>query len=270
MAPTDRQDDREVRLPPMFTSKIAPVSGCLMTILLLVCGADRASAQQCPRNRSTQAQAPSRVQSLEGRLVYHQGIRQWLELRLSEPKCGQTSLEITAEERALQTIQGLRGCRVRSSGAIDYSPTGYYSKDLYQQVRQMEPVGGCARKRPFPDYSVVKPDRHVRSYAVTMDVDYRPGDHPIVFHARSAGRELRPWQAYASYMLTGGFVLYGSCGGGFMVDRVHGTPEARPSHFDTPRTPEDKAMFDPERAAAAGKVRLHLGYSCVRTPPGKG
>ena len=75
---------------------------------------------------------------------------------------------------------------------------------------------------------------------------------------------MRPWQAYASYMLTGGFVLYGYCGEGFVVDRVFGTPQATPQHFEEPRTPEDAAMFDPESAAASGKKDLHLGYTCVR------
>jgi len=97
-----------------------------------------------------------------------------------------------------------------------------------------------------------------------MHVDYEPGDHPIVFEVSSDGRKLHPWQAYADYSLTGGFVLYGFCGKGFVVDTVFGTPEAHPAHFDEPRTPSDLAAFDPENAAAAGKKDLHLGYTCVR------
>jgi hypothetical protein len=97
-----------------------------------------------------------------------------------------------------------------------------------------------------------------------MDVDFKPGDHPIVFRVSSSGKDLRPWQAYASYWLTGGFVLYGRCGQGFVVDKVFGTPQATPSHFDEPRDPHDMAMFDPETAAASGKKDLRLGYVCVR------
>lgn len=99
-----------------------------------------------------------------------------------------------------------------------------------------------------------------------MHVDYRPGDHPIMFNVRSGDRELRPWQAYASYRLTGGFVLYGSCARGFVVDKVYGTPSARPTHFDDPRTPSDMASYDPESAAQAGVTDLHLGYTCIRNP----
>ena len=88
-----------------------------------------------------------------------------------------------------------------------------------------------------------------------MHVDYEPGDHPILFSVSSSGKELRPWQAYADYILTGGFVLYGLCANNFVVDKV----------FE-PRTSSDMATFDPESAGAAGKKDLHLGYTCVCQP----
>ena len=66
--------------------------------------------------------------------------------------------------------------------------------------------------------------------------------------------------------MTGGFVLYGHCGEGFVVDTVFGTPEARPSHFDEPRSETDMASFDPETAAAHDVWDLHLGYTCIRAP----
>ena len=97
-----------------------------------------------------------------------------------------------------------------------------------------------------------------------MQVNYEPGGYPILFRVTSGDKELQPWQAYASYWLTGGFVLYGLCGDGLVVDRVFGTPEAHPGHFDSPRVSGDMAMFDPEGAAASGKRDLQLGYTCVR------
>jgi hypothetical protein len=202
---------------------------------------------------------------LEGTLVFHDSIRKWFELKLDRPQCGQASLELVGE-RNWTPLQVLRGCRIRSRGAIDFSPTGYFSLDLYQDVQQVDPVGACVRQLPFPDYSKARPDRTIREYRVDMHIDYGAGDRPIIFSASSAGKELRLWQAYADYTLTGGFVLYGSCAKGFVVDRVFGTPQANPSHFDEPRTPSDAAMFDPESAAAAGKKDLHLGYTCVRKP----
>ncbi len=137
---------------------------------------------------------------------------------------------------------------------------------MFQDAQQVESVGACVRQLPFPDYSKARPDRTIRAYRVEMHIDYAAGDHPVLFSVSSAGRELQPWQAYADYFLTGGFVLYGSCAKGFVVDQVFGTPQANPSHFDDPGTPSDAAMFDPESAAAAGKKDLHLGYTCVRKP----
>ena len=142
--------------------------------------------------------------------------------------------------------------------------TGYYSLETYQNVRKIEPVGTCVRHPPFPDYSKIKPDKSVRAYRVEMRFNYSTGDNPVFFRVTSEGKELRPWQAYASYDLTGGFVLYGHCGRGFVVDKVFGTPQAKPSHFDEPRDPSDMASFDPEGAAAAGIEKLQLGFTCVK------
>jgi len=127
-------------------------------------------------------------------------------------------------------------------------------------------VGACEKQLPFSDYADARPDETVLQYRVDMDANYEPGDHPIIFRVSSVGKELQPWQAYASYTLTGGFVLYGHCGENFVVDKVFGTSQAKPSHFEEPRTPDDMAAFDPESAAAFGIKDLHLGYTCVRTP----
>lgn len=221
-------------------------------------------AQECPKNYTTRPTVRSEARTLEGRLIFHNDIRQWFELQLEQPECGQTSIQLVRLEDDWTSLEVLRGCRVRTKGALDFATTGYYSLDVYQPVDQIEPVGACTRQPRFPDYSKVKPDKSIRRYRVDMYVNYRPGDHPIIFRASSAGKVLRPWQAYASYMLTGGFVLYGYCGDGFVVDKVFGTPQAKPSHFDDPRTSGDAAAFDPESAAASGRKDLHLGYTCVR------
>jgi len=207
---------------------------------------------------------PSRVQSLNGRLIYHDGIRQWFELRLDGPKCEQHSLQLVQLSSNSKSLEILRGCRVKSTGKLGIAGTGYFSLGVYQDVRQIRPIGACTRQMPFPDYSKYKPDKRVGAYAVHMHVDYGSGDHPVTFQVRTDAGELRPWQAYASYWMTGGYVLYGQCGEGFDIDKVFGTPAARPSHFDNPRTPADMAAFDPESAAAAGKWHLNLGYTCIR------
>jgi hypothetical protein len=207
---------------------------------------------------------PSRVQSVAGKLIYHNGIRQWFELRLDKPKCGQGSLQLVQLKNNSKVLETLRGCHVKSTGKMGIAGTEYFSLDVYQDVTQVSPIGACVRKRPFPDYSDARPDKRVKAYTVYMYVDYGSGDRPIEFRVRSAGRALQPWQAYASYWMTGEFIVYGHCGAGFDIDKVFGTPAARPSHFDDPRTPADMAAFDPERAAAAGKWHLNLRYTCIR------
>jgi hypothetical protein len=233
---------------------------CVLAVALFTFTPLLGIAQQCPQADGIGPQGASEARRLEGRLVFHNGIRKWFELKLDEPQCGQASIELVrVAPKHWRPLEVLRGCRVRSSGSVGFSTTGYYSLDLYQDVQEVEPIGRCKTQLAFPDYSRAKPDRTIRAYRVDMRVDYEPGDHPIIFRVSSKGRELQPWQAYASYMLTGGFVLYGYCGEGFVVDRVFGTPEANPSHFDDP-----PAAFDPENAAAAGKKNMHLGYTCIR------
>jgi len=241
----------------------------LLSLLLGLFCANRtalyAFAQECPERSTTGASIPSESRTLEGQLIYHDGIRKWLELKLPEPQCGQHSIQLVAAgDRDWTSLETLRGCRVESIGEIDFAGTGYFSLDTYQSVEKIEPAGFCAKQLPFPDYSQAKPDKRVRAYRVEMDIDYSPGDHPILFHVSSSGKDLQPWEAYASYSLTGSFVLYGECGEGFRVDKVYGTPQANPGHFTEKGEPDDMAAFDPENAAAAGKKKLRLGYTCMR------
>ena len=239
-----------------------------MFAMAMVYGGVRASAQECPNFSSSGVDTASQTKTLEGRLIYHDGIRQWFELKLNRKQCGKNSVQLTMSGGDWKSLQILRGCQIRATGRIYLSPTGYYSLDTYQNATELRSLGVCARKPLFVDYSKFAPDKNIAGYRVDMNVDYRSGDHPIVFHVRSGARELRPWQAYASYMLTGGDVLYGLCGRGFVVDKVSGTPAARPSHFDEPRTSGDMATFDPETAAQAGNFDLHLRYICIREHSG--
>ena len=178
------------------------------------------------------------------------------------PQGDQDTIQLLGDESNETSLQVVRGCRVRSRGEIDIGFTDYLL-GMYQHVAEIEPLGTCARQPPFPDYSRAEPDKGIREYRVEMRVKYEAGDHPILFSVSSGAKELQPWQAYASYQLTGGRVLYGFCGKGFVVDKVLGTPAARPSHF-AEGTETDWAMFDPESAAASGTTDLLLVFTCVR------
>jgi len=203
-------------------------------------------------------------QILTGLLVYHKDIRNWFELKLDRPQCGKASIQVTAFDGDWISLQMLRGCHVASQGIVEFSSTGYFSRTLYQNTEYIKPVGHCVRKPPFPAKPRVNPDPSVHHYSVHMHVNYKPGDHPVIFHIFARGKELHPWQAYADYWLTGDYVLYGDCHKGYFVDKVFGTREANPSHFDEVGADYDEAMFDPESAADSGKTDLDLGYSCTQ------
>jgi hypothetical protein len=192
---------------------------------------------------------------LQGRLIFHGGIQEWFELKLDQPQCGEGSIELFEQDS--NSLAVLRGCRIKSRGALIFSTRG----NIRQIVEQIESVGKCVRRAPFPDFSGVKPDRSVHEYLVEMRVN---GSRPIVFNVSGAGHSLRPWQVYASYFLTGGFILYGRCGEGFVVDKIFGAPEANLGHFDEAQSSNDMAMFDLDKAARLGKTDSRLRFTCVR------
>ena len=248
-----------------------PAGLIAIALQLFVCAALPASSQQCPKENPNGPGQPSESRTLEGKLVYHDGIRKWFELKLDRPECGQQSIQLLQGGGAFApwnpaSLETLRGCRIRTKGNLAFPSTGYYTLDLYQNVENAEPVGECLKQPPLPDFSKTKPDQSIRNYRVEMTIDYTQADRPIFFRVTSRGKELQPWQAYASYWLTGGYVLYCDCAKDFMVVRVFGDSEATPQHFNERGNPDDSAMFDPYDKDGVVNKKLHLGYTCVRVP----
>jgi hypothetical protein len=128
-------------------AKLAGVAAWLLVLLSITLGVTPASAQQCPVGTSSGLGTPSQTRILNGRLIYHDGIRQWFELRLDRPTCGEHSIQLVMTDRNYASLEVLRTCRIASSGSIDYSPTGYYSANLYQHVSEVRSVGGCTKQR---------------------------------------------------------------------------------------------------------------------------
>jgi hypothetical protein len=248
-----------------FTGLIA------VTSLLFFCVALSARGQQCPKENPNGPGQPSETRTLEGKLIYHDGIRKWFELKLDRPECGQQSIELFPGRSAFSPgnssgLETFKGCHVRTEGLLAGPASGYYTLDVNQSVEEIEPIGICTRQPPLADFSKAKPDKSIRNYRVEMTIDYTQADRPIFFRVTSKGKELRPWQAYASYFLTGGYVLYGNCAKGFMVNRVFGDSEATPQHFNERGNPDDSAMFDPYDRDGVVNKKLLLGYTCMRLP----
>ena len=164
----------------------------LFAIVAVVVTVAAAAGQACPQRSRKGPTTPSEVRIFEGRLVYHDDIRKWFELKLDELQCGQASIQLVTSLDDWTAIEVLRGCRVKASGAIDFSGTGYYSLEIYQDVEEIESIGTCETQLPFPDYSSVPPDRTVLKYRVDMHINYEPGDHPIAFRVSSGSRDLEP------------------------------------------------------------------------------
>lgn len=237
-------------------------------IAVVLCFGGRAIAQQCPKADPSGPLLPSLSQTLEGQLVFHNNLRGWFELRTESAVCGSNAVEVfpdPAKESQWaamrRRIEQHRGCRVRTTGILGIPGTGYYSSDLYQVITAIEPVGPCILKAALPNFSKSRPKPGLNRYTVTLTFDYGT-DTPLVGYVTSDGKRLGPWQAYAKYELTGGFVLYTYCAKGFGITTFSGASAAKPALYD------GYLALDPETAVAARHVtHLSITYSCVKGVP---
>ena len=119
---------------------------------------------QCP---SESVRNETEIRTLKGSLVFHDGIEEWFELRLDQPQCGEASIELF--EQGSNSLATLRGCRIKSQGALIISARG----NIRQIVKEIEAVGPCVHKAPFPDFSSVKPDTAIHGYRVEAPPTWR-------------------------------------------------------------------------------------------------
>ena len=235
----------------------------LFSVALFLIAIHPATAQSCPKENPNGPSIDSPPQTLSGRVVYHNGIRQWFGLQPDAPVCGEKEIQLLqgggafeVDEGNAHAIETFRGCRVTVQGPLGIPGTGYYSAALYQNADKITPEKDCVLKSHFPDYSKAKPSRAIRKYRVAVRIDYL-GDR-IAISARSENRILTPWQAYASYQLTGSFGFYAHCADGFDLTHFAGTPETKPWLID------NYIAMDPEGAAQEHITRLRLDYTCQR------
>ncbi len=231
----------------------------LFVILLSLATAAR--AQDCPRDNPNGPPFDSVARTLTGKVIFHDDLRGWLGLKLAAPVCGSKEIQLLPADLDTRKppIDIYRGCNVTTQGTLGIPTTGYYSAEIYQIVGKIAPSPGCILRPPFPDYSKAKPSPSVRSYRVSMRIDYGTGhDHPAVV-VRSGDKPLAPWQAYARYMFTGGYVFYAYCADDFDLTHFSGTPEAKPWLID------NQIAMDPETAAIKHITHLRLDYTCHRS-----
>jgi len=223
-------------------------------------------AQPCPKENPNGPSFESESRTLTGKVVFHDEIRQWFGLQLVTPICGLQEIQLLqgggafeVDESNAQEIETYRGCKVTVQGPLGIPGTGYYSANLYQNVDKITPSPGCILKPPFPDYSKARPSPSIHSYRVYMRIDYATRGGHIVIAAQSGNKPLTPWQTYARYTLTGGYVFYAYCADGFEITHFTGTPAAKPWLIDK------EIAMDPETAASRHINHLRLDYVCRRS-----
>jgi hypothetical protein len=233
-------------------------------LLLVLVASSHVFAQDCPKATPDGPLLESSSRKLTGKVVFHNDLRQWLSLELDAPVCGTEQIQLLeggggfeVDEGNSHSFEVFRGCRVTVIGTLGLPGTGYYSADLYQNVVRIEPSAGCIQQTAFPDYSNARPAPGVRRYRVKMWFYYGAED-PVHASVTTGDHALGPWQGYASYLLTGGFVFYAYCADNFSMIHLVATRATKPWTMD------NYAILDPEGAAAKHVRRIQLSYTCRR------
>jgi hypothetical protein len=197
----------------------------LATVLFAAIGLN---AQTCPAHDDKGLGEALEPSVLHGHFLLHDELRKWLGIKLDQPVCGQTEVQlIFSKADKWREAETLRGCAVTATGKLFDSPTGYYSADMAISDATLKPDASC---RPIPitpdPYAVAIPPT-VNSYHASITVDYRGKGHidVRVWQGDDKPALLTPWQAYVSYTLTGaGDVIWLDCQKGFRIKGITQTP----------------------------------------------
>lgn len=201
----------------------------LIPLAIAVLAVTAVDAQTCPTKDEHGPVEASRDSILHGTLLLHDELRQWLGIKLDQPACGQTEVElIFSEAKTRREAETLRGCTVTATGRLFDSPTGYYSANMAISDPTLKPDLSC---HPFP----VKRDQHpvpipptLKAYHASISVDYRGKGHIYVkvWEGEDNPVPLAPWETYVDYILTGSRdVIWFNCQKGFQIKDITQTPE---------------------------------------------
>jgi hypothetical protein len=104
--------------------------------------------QTCPGHSEHGLDNAQRPSVLHGILLVHDEIRKWIGLKLDQPACGQTEVQLVfSKAGAWREAEALRGCIVTATGKLYDSPTGYYSTGIAVSNAALKPDPSC---RPSP------------------------------------------------------------------------------------------------------------------------
>ncbi|MGH9689349.1 MAG: hypothetical protein ACRD5K_19975, partial [Candidatus Acidiferrales bacterium] len=219
-------------------------------------------AQKCPDPNSGEALENS---TLQGTLQYHHDLQQWLAIKLESPACGQTQIQLVfSDTNTFRTAETLRGCVITATGKLYDIPAGYYSTAMVVLDPALKPNPSC---HPFPlqaNPAAAKIPANLTEFHASINVDYRGRPHidVKVWQDENKQTPLKPWQAYASYLLmgVGEDVIWFSCRTGFHLKDVTQFP--RPEDGLMPQSPDtEETVFKDMNGTNV------IRFTCEKKPP---
>jgi hypothetical protein len=125
--------------------------------------------------------------------------------------------------------ESFRECTVTVSGKLYESPTGYYSADMAISGPELKPDLSCHPHPVKPDPTAARVPTDLRTFHASATVDYRGKGHVEIKVWKDQEKQvlLEPWQAYVSFMLTGGGDLarFG-CREGYLLKNIEQVPRS--------------------------------------------
>jgi hypothetical protein len=151
-----------------------------MRVLILIAtallGAATVNGQTCPADGKQGISDKPSV--LQGTLLLHEEIREWIGLKLDQPACGLTEVQLVfSKPEAWREAKSLRGCKVTATGQLFESPTGYYSADVAISNGALKPDASCKPSPIEEDPGTAPISPNVKTYHASIIVDYRGKGH---------------------------------------------------------------------------------------------
>jgi hypothetical protein len=194
--------------------------------IALLGAATAARAQSCPKDNPSSVDIAPEASTLHGTVVYHDELREWLGLRLDQSACGEDEIQLEFTDKSgngFRRAVALRNCGVTAKGKLYNSPSGYYSTGVAMNDPPLVPDASC---QPFPvkrDPATFYVPDELKLVHATITVDYRNRGHVDVktwYEAKKEQIQLKPWQTYINYFLTGGGdTMWISCRKYFRMDK---------------------------------------------------
>ncbi len=128
-------------------------------LLLVFLSAGKIRGQECPKEDPSGPLVESGLRVIKGVVIFHNGIRRWVELRSASKVCGAQSVQLfvggggafEVDEGNSLDLERYRGCSLEVQGHLGVSGTGYYSAPIYMNVEKKKIESPCSLKPKVPN-----------------------------------------------------------------------------------------------------------------------